>query len=115
MEQSHKFMTTTLAAAFGFFALSGVALADQNTSSANDNGSSNASRTVSDSWITTKVKADLATTGGLDSTKISVDTENGVVTLTGVLPDKIQVKKAVAATKSIEGVKDVDDSGLKVK
>ncbi|WP_414075980.1 BON domain-containing protein [Staphylococcus aureus] len=37
------------------------------------------------------------------------------MTLTGVLPSKIAVDKAVAAAKSIKGVKSVDDSGLKVK
>ena len=36
-----------------------------------------------------------------------------VMTLTGVLPSKVAVKKAVAVTKAVKGVKQVDDSGLK--
>jgi hyperosmotically inducible protein len=40
---------------------------------------------------------------------------DGVVTLVGVLPAKLAVDKAVAATKSARGVKDIDDSGLKAK
>ncbi len=77
--------------------------------------SSSGTQAVSDGWITTKVKAELATTKGIQSTDISVTTVDGVVTLTGVLQTKLAVKKAVAATRSIKGVKGVDASGLKVK
>jgi hyperosmotically inducible protein len=70
---------------------------------------------VSDGWITTKVKTQLATTKGVQSADISVTTVDGVVTLTGVLPTELAVKKAVAVTKSIKGVKGVDASGLKSK
>ena len=70
---------------------------------------------VTDTWITTKVKTELATTDGVKSTNISVKTVDGVVTLTGVLASDVAVKKAVAATESIKGVKRVDSSGLKSK
>ncbi|HEX7732752.1 MAG TPA: BON domain-containing protein [Rhodanobacter sp.] len=77
--------------------------------------STNMSQAGSDTWITTKVKTELATTKGVPSSEVSVHTVDGVVTLTGVLPTKIAVNKAVAAAKSIKGVKSVDASGLKVK
>lgn len=80
-----------------------------------DEHSQSTGQAGSDTWITTKVKTELATTKGISSTDISVETVNGVVTLTGVLPTDIQVKKAVAAAKSIKGVKSVDASGLKSK
>lgn len=70
---------------------------------------------VSDTWITTKVKADLATTEGVSSTEISVETTNGIVTLIGVLESKTAVDKAIAVAKGIKGVKSVDSSGLKAK
>ncbi|MEK6424955.1 MAG: BON domain-containing protein [Burkholderia gladioli] len=70
---------------------------------------------VTDTWITTKVKAELASTKGVKSTDIGVKTVDGAVTLTGVLPSSTAVKKAVAVTKAIKGVKSVDDSGLKSK
>lgn len=70
---------------------------------------------VTDGWITAKVKSELATTHGVKSMDISVTTVNGVVTLTGVLATDIDVKKAVAAAESIQGVKRVDSSGLKSK
>ena len=70
---------------------------------------------VTDTWITTKVKTELATTDGVKSTKIEVTTKNGVVALIGVLATKDAVDKAVAAAESVKGVKKVDSSGLKVK
>lgn len=70
---------------------------------------------VTDTWITTKVKAELATTEGVESSEISVKTVNGTVILIGVLPTSTAVDKAIAAARGIKGVKDVDHSGLKVK
>jgi hyperosmotically inducible protein len=77
--------------------------------------SATAGEAVSDGWITTKVKSELATTKGVKSMDVTVRTTNGVVTLTGVLATKTQVRKAIAAAKSVKGVKDVDASGLKAK
>lgn len=70
---------------------------------------------VTDTWITTKVKTELATTEGVKSLDIDVKTVDGVVTLTGVQANETAVKKAVAAAQSIKGVKRVDSSGLKSK
>ena len=70
---------------------------------------------VSDSWITTKVKSELATTDGVKSLDIEVKTVNGVVTLIGVQPSDLAVKKAVAAAQSVKGVTRVDASGLKAR
>ena len=67
----------------------------------------------SDTWITSKVKSELASTDGVKSMDIDVKTVNGVVTLTGVLATDIAVKKATAAAESVKGVKEVDASGLK--
>lgn len=80
-----------------------------------DDTAADSGQPVTDGWITTKVKAELATTDGVKSMDISVETSNGVVTLTGVLANEIAVKKAVAAAESIKGVKKVDASGLKAK
>lgn len=68
---------------------------------------------TTDTWITTKVKAELATTDGVKSGDISVTTLNGQVTLTGVVASDVVVKKAVAAARSVKGVTSVDASGLK--
>ena len=67
---------------------------------------------VTDTWITTKVKAELATTDGIKSGDVSVTTKNGLVTLSGVVNSKAQVQKSVAVTKSVKGVRQVDASAL---
>lgn len=81
----------------------------------NDTTEADSNQPVTDTWITTKVKSELATTKGVKSMDINVDTVDGTVTLTGVLDSDMAVKKAVAAAKSVKGVKKVDDSGLKSK
>lgn len=69
---------------------------------------------VDDGWITTKVKSKLATTKDLKSTDISVETNEGVVTLTGSVPTASAKNRAVQDARSIKGVKSVDASGLTV-
>lgn len=78
-----------------------------------DASRSSSNQPTTDTWITTKVKAELATTDGVKSADISVTTLNGAVTLTGVVASDVVVKKAVAAARSVKGVTSVDSSGLK--
>lgn len=75
--------------------------------------SADSDQPVNDTWITTKVKAELATTDGVDNMDISVHTVNGVVALSGMVKSDIERKKAVAAARSVKGVRKVDTSGLK--
>ncbi len=70
---------------------------------------------VSDTWITTKVKSELATTDGVKSMDISVKTVNGVVTLTGTQPNPMAIQNAVATAEKIKGVKRVDATNLTVR
>ncbi|ULU25898.1 BON domain-containing protein [Dyella terrae] len=79
-----------------------------------DASRADSSQPTTDTWITTKVKAELATTDGIKSTDISVATLNGNVSLTGVVASDVVVKKAVAVARSVKGVTAVDSSGLKV-
>ena len=69
---------------------------------------------ASDTWITTKVKADLLTEKGIPGTDIKVETKKGVVALSSdtVLTDA-QKKTAVTIAKNIKGVKAVSADGLK--
>ncbi|AOI75130.1 MULTISPECIES: BON domain-containing protein [Burkholderia] len=108
---------STLLAVSAAFLLSAAPLTNAHAqASSTDSGmATESSQPVTDTWITTKVKSELATTDGVKSTDISVKTVDGVVTLTGVLPTKVAVKKAVAVTRAIKGVKHVDASGLKAK
>lgn len=70
---------------------------------------------VTDTWITTKVKADLLVTEEVKGLDINVSTTNGVVTLAGVLDSKAQHDKAIAVAKAIKGVKSVETKALKLK
>ncbi|WP_396331430.1 BON domain-containing protein [Burkholderia anthina] len=108
---------STLLAVSAAFLLSAAPLtnAQAQASSADADMTTQSNQPVTDTWITTKVKSELATTDGVKSTDVSVKTVDGVVTLTGVLPTKIAVKKAVAVTRAIKGVTHVDASGLKAK
>ena len=107
-----QIITTTLAAALAL-TFAGVAPITMTSAYANDKTDSD--QPVTDTWITTKVKTELATTDGVKSTDISVKTIDGTVTLTGVVATDIAVKKAVAAAESVKGVKHVDSTGLKSK
>ncbi|WP_105133326.1 BON domain-containing protein [Burkholderia sp. BE12] len=108
---------STLLAVSAAFLLSAAPLttAHAQASSTDSGMATESNQPVTDTWITTKVKSELATTDGVKSTDISVKTVDGVVTLTGVLQNKTAVKKAVAVTRAIKGVKHVDSSGLKAK
>jgi len=99
-------LCTTLA--LGAVSLGSVAFAADDMPAKSD-------QPVTDTWITTKVKTELATTDGVKSTKISVTTKDGIVALVGVLATADAVDKAIAATQTVKGVKRVDSSGLKVK
>ncbi|MFC4821633.1 BON domain-containing protein [Dokdonella ginsengisoli] len=87
----------------------------QTAAPADGNEPTKSDQPVTDTWITTKVKTELATTDGVKSMEVDVKTVDGVVTLTGVLATDVAVKKAVAAAESVKGVKRVDASGLKSK
>lgn len=69
---------------------------------------------VADSVITTKVKADIFKEPELKSMAIHVETEKGVVMLSGFVDSKADAEKAVRLAKSVEGVSSVK-SAIKVK
>ena len=114
MKPSRNLATIALATVLGLAMANGAAFASQPNPPSSDHSSS-MGQAASDAWITTKVKSELATTKGVKSMDVTVKTTDGVVTLIGVLSSKTAVEKAVAAAKSVKGVKSVDASALKVK
>ncbi len=82
----------------------------------NDSMSSDTSLATkaSDTWITTKVKADFATTKGVDVTDVSVDTKAGVVMLTGTVGSEAEKQMAIKSARSVKGVKAVEAGKLTV-
>ena len=75
-----------------------------------------AGEATSDTWITTKVKADLVTEKGIPGTDIKVETNKGVVSLSSTAAvTAAQKETAVAIAKKIKGVKAVSADGLKAQ
>ena len=61
---------------------------------------------TTDSWITSKVKSQMLTTKGIDSTHFKVVTENGEVFLMGLVT-RDEASRAVELTRKVSGVKKV--------
>ncbi|HEU4662808.1 MAG TPA: BON domain-containing protein [Dokdonella sp.] len=110
--QTYRLSTLALATLLTFGG-AGLACAAGAASTPNNDNAMESDQPITDTWITTKVKSELATTEGVKSMDIDVKTVDGKVMLTGVLANDVAVQKAVAAAKSVKGVKTVDSSGLK--
>ncbi len=68
---------------------------------------------ISDSWITAKVKTTFLYTANVDGTDINVQTQDGVVTLSGKTDSQQEYALAVKLAASIRGVKSVVATNLK--
>jgi len=88
--------------------------ATSNTADATDRATDKTAAVASDSVITTKVKASIFAEPELKSMGIHVETEKGVVMLSGFVNSKAEADKAVTAAKTVEGVTNVK-SAIKVK
>lgn len=71
-----------------------------------------AGASVDDAWITTKVKSALLADPQTEGLEIDVDTEQGVVTLSGEIDSAAEQKQAVEIASGIDGVQAVDDTQL---
>ncbi|OCT34464.1 BON domain-containing protein [Pseudomonas putida] len=75
-----------------------------------------AKQETSDTWITTKVKADLLTEKGIPGSDIKVETSHGIVSLSSdTKVTAAQKETAVSITKKIKGVKGVTAEALKTE
>ena len=75
-----------------------------------------AKEATSDTWITTKVKADLMTEKGVPGSDIKVETNKGVVSLSSDMKvTESQKEMAVSIAKKIKGVQAVSADGLKAE
>ncbi len=83
--------------------------AAQDASAAAQNAASNAAVALDDTAITTKVKSSFAADPNLSAVLISVETKDGVVTLSGPVKTPADKTHAVELTKAVEGVKGVVD------
>jgi hyperosmotically inducible protein len=108
------FAASLLAGAVGM-ASAGIALAQQVDERALEERTDAVSeQPMGDTWITTKVKAELLATEDVSGLEISVETVNGVVHLAGNVDSQSGIDRAVAVAERIEGVTRVDSSKLTV-
>ncbi len=68
---------------------------------------SSVSGAMSDMWITTAAKVRLMADDKTPATEINVDTQNGVVTLFGMVPSETAKRAAEAEVAKVSGVKQV--------
>ena len=67
---------------------------------------------IADSWITTKVKSTFMYSSNVASSDISVNTDNGVVTLAGKVGSGAEQALAIELAQNIRGVKSVSSKQL---
>ncbi|MGY0633752.1 BON domain-containing protein [Luteimonas sp. A478] len=67
---------------------------------------------MGDTWITTKVKSSLLADSDVAGLDVEVETVNGVVHLRGNVDNQTQIDRATEIARDIEGVTNVDASGL---
>ena len=60
-----------------------------------------------DGWITTKIKSDFALDKTVSATAIHVNTDNGVVHLSGVAKNQDEANRAIQIARDVKGVKAV--------
>ncbi|CAE6941025.1 MULTISPECIES: BON domain-containing protein [Pseudomonas] len=114
----NKFVIAAAAATTLSLSLAGSAFAAsesavQPTMLAANTSMDQAEEVVTDTWITSKVKSTLLADDTLSGLDIKVETNKGVVSLTGVVANDSERDLAVAKTKEIKGVTDVSADGLK--
>ena len=73
---------------------------------------SDSDQPVNDTWITTKVKSSLLADSDVAGLDVEVETVNGEVSLSGDVESQEQIDRAIEIASNIEGVTNVDASGL---
>jgi hyperosmotically inducible protein len=86
----------------------------KDTSSTTSSSSRTAGETVDDAKITTMVKAELAKEKMSTLVKVDVDTNRGIVSLNGTVPDETTRAHATDIARHVAGVRDVVNN-LKVQ
>ncbi|MBT8768682.1 BON domain-containing protein [Pseudomonas boanensis] len=72
-----------------------------------------AEEAVSDTWITSKVKSSFLADKNLSALDIKVETNKGVVSLSGMVKSDAERELAITTAKGIKGVMAVSADGLK--
>lgn len=111
----HSVVAAALACAFAAVPFSQVLAQPANPQMQKSADNQTVPDKAADAWITTKVKTELATAKHVKASDISVETSDGVVTLSGMVSTKSEKTHAVKLAKAVKGVKSVDASNLRVQ
>ncbi|TBU75145.1 BON domain-containing protein [Phytopseudomonas daroniae] len=84
------------------------------TSAEAQNAANDAAASISDSWITSKVKSSFLYSRNLDSLNIKVETRDGFVSLSGTVLSNAEKRLAVETARNIRGVRGVDADALRI-
>jgi osmotically-inducible protein OsmY len=76
------------------------------------NEATHETHTVSDAWISTKVKSTLMYSSNVDGSDITVNTDDGIVTLSGKVESGAERELAIELAKNVRGVQSVASEGL---
>ncbi|WP_152226158.1 BON domain-containing protein [Pseudomonas sp. SCB32] len=112
---THRFSKLALAAATATalsFSFANSVFAQPTTLAANDTVQKT-EQAVSDTWITSKVKSMLIANKDISATNIKVETNQGVVSLSGNVKTDAERQLAIKSTQDIKGVRAVSADGLK--
>lgn len=81
-----------------------VADASKKGAKATKNAVSKTGEAITDEWIVTRIRTNVANDNALGGSNIEVDVKNNVVTLSGTVPTAAARTKALAVAKEVEGV-----------
>ena len=84
------------------------------TSAETQNAANDAAASISDAWITSKVKASFLYSRNLDALNIKVDTREGFVSLSGTVLSNAEKRLAMETARNIRGVRGVDADALRI-
>ena len=108
----NRFAATALTAAVLSMSLASAAFAAEPTMLAANDTVDKAEQAVSDTWITSKVKSTFVADSNLSALDIKVETNQGVVALSGIVASSAERDLAIAKAGEIKGVKAVAAEAL---
>jgi len=94
--------------------VAGLAHATQASAPSDSTEVKKTERVASDSWITTKIKSELLANSGTKGFNVHVKTLHGTAKLSGKLPSQDAIDQVKMTAQKVDGVKDVDTSGLMI-
>ena len=88
--------------------------ATDSTAAKAQNAADETAAVISDAWITSKVKSSFIYSRNLDGLDISVDTQKGMVSLSGTVLSNAEKQLAIETARNIRGVRGVDADALRI-